>query len=127
MKNYFIGLILIIFGIAILQYGLRPWMLKNEAVKTLTTILHLYENGDFTLVSKFWTNPLNVPPIAKINRYKIVSSEALLKQKRPQYFFRIVLNFDSRSDLPSGKIWSIVMVKTSDGWKVDTFDLEKQP
>lgn len=120
----------ILAGLALLcfmQFGLRPWLQKKEADETLTTILHLFENGDFALVSEYWVTPLLVPPIAKLNRYTMTSSKTRFDQKPPRAVYTVILDFGQGTALPSGQTWEIVMAKTADGWQVESFELQNLP
>jgi hypothetical protein len=125
MKKYGWILCAGILVLGILHYVFRPWLEKRESDQTLQTILHHFENGDFTLVSEHWISRSGVPPIVKIDRYQITESLMVKNRKRPQTRYRITLDFDRSREtvLPSGKTWEVVMEKTPDGWRVGSFNL----
>lgn len=125
MKKYSLLLCAGIAALGIMHYVVRPWLEKRESDQTLQTILHHFENGDFTLVSRYWVTPSSVPPIVKMAGYQITESVVLKGRKKPQTRYKIVLDFDrtQKTILPSGKTWEAVMEKTPDGWRVVSFNL----
>ena len=118
----------IITAIAILTFLAAVFFLKsslrrNDAVKTVKSVLTHWKSGDLTLAMPYWEAQENSPPVYDLLAYEIGEGEVVKRNGMYHAHVSAVLEFPQGNQFPSGKTWLFQLIKTRYGWKITDFDI----
>ncbi len=116
--------LLIAFIIAIflsLNFGLKPYLAKQNAVKTAEEILNLWVNGDLMNSSVYWEKKQEYPPLYGILSYQITKKEFYREDENWYARISAQLKFTAENIYAEKKDWVFVLRRNIGSWKVVNF------
>lgn len=116
-----LGIFVTIFFL--LFFGVRPALHKKEAVETVETILKNWKHNDFTYNHVYWLDLENVPPLYHLTDFTLVEKKFTDQHGEKKAFITTILEFEIDDIYPTGEKWEFELIDTSEGWKVNRFEL----
>jgi len=127
MKKKEIIISLLIIIVLIVNFGIRPYLIKRQALITTKKILKLWMANDIMGAKIFWKEEKDLPPFYNITSYKILNYQYY--KENSDIFARISfsLTFAPNNIYPSGKEWVFILKKFIGTWKVVDFHQKETP
>ena len=119
MKQILLAVAVIIF--LFLNFGLKPYLKKQKAIKITEEILNLWTEGNLMDSAVYWEKKQDYPPLYGILSYKITSSDFYKKQNLLHSKISATLEFSANNLYADKKDWTFVLKRNLGYWKVITF------
>jgi hypothetical protein len=125
MKNTKVILSIFLVSVfVLLNFGLKPYLQKKEAVTTAREILDLWVEGNLMASSVYWEEKQDYPPLYGITSYELTDIEYYKKDKTLFAKISARLRFTSNNIYADRKNWVFVLERKIRSWKVVDFYCE---